>query len=241
VTEAPADTAAGGAETPRPRKAEQTKARIVDAALELFLQHGYDGTTMRAIATKAGVSVGNAYYYFDSKEHLIQEYYSRIVEQHLVAARPVLQRERSLQARLAGVVSAHVDIAQPYHDFAGVLFKTAADPKSPLSPFSSESGPARERSIELFTELLEGSDAKVTKDLRGDLPELLWLYQLGITLYWVHDESPGAARTRLLIERTTPLVDRLVNLSRLPVLRPIARQIVTTIRELRELDADTAT
>jgi AcrR family transcriptional regulator len=196
---------------------------------------------MRAIAKEAGVSVGNAYYYFDSKEHLIQEYYGRVVEAHLEAARPVLERERTLQARLRGVVLAHVDVAEPYHDFAGVLFKTAADPKSPLSPFSSESGPARERSIELFTELLEGSDAKVTKELRADLPELLWLYQLGITLYWVHDESPGAARTRLLIERTTPLVDRLVNLSRLPVLRPIARQIVTTIRELRELEADTAT
>jgi hypothetical protein len=32
-----------------------------------------------------------------------------------------------------------------------------------------------------------------------------------------------------------PLIDRLVSLSRLPVLRPIARQLVDTIRELRDI------
>jgi AcrR family transcriptional regulator len=234
VSEAPIEPAAGD-QTPaaKPRKSEQTKARIVDTALELFLEHGYDGTTMRAIAKAAGVSVGNAYYYFDSKEHLIQEYYGRMVDQHLDVAGPVLARERTFQGRLRGVIRAHIDTASPYHQFAGVLFKTAADPQSPLSPFSNESGPTRERSIALYTQVLEGSDAKFAKDLRADLPELLWLYQMGIVLYWVHDDSPRTERTYLLIDRTVPLVDRLVSLTRLPVLRPIARQLVDTLRELR--------
>ena len=48
--------------------------RPIGDPISLFLEHGYDGTTMRGIAQAAGVSVGNAYYYFDSKEHLIQEY-----------------------------------------------------------------------------------------------------------------------------------------------------------------------
>jgi AcrR family transcriptional regulator len=219
--------------TARPRKSEQTKAKIVDAALALFLEHGFEGTTMRAIAAAADVSVGNAYYYFDSKEHLIQEYYGQIQELHLAAARPVLDHESGFQQRLRGVVRAHVDIATPYHRFAGVLFKTAADPRSPLSPFSAESSESRSRSIALFTELLDKSDAKVGKDLRAELPELLWLYQMGIVLYWVHDDSPGTARTYLLIDRTVPLVDKLISVSRLPVLRPITRQVIDTIRELR--------
>ena len=234
MAEAPIDTTASAEEpAAKPRKSEQTKARIVDSALELFLEHGYDGTTMRAIAKAAGVSVGNAYYYFDSKEHLIQEYYGRVLDAHLEAARPALARERTLQGRLRGVIRAHIDTAAPYHQFAGVLFKTAADPKSPLSPFSNESGPTRERSIALYTEALAGSDAKVAKELRADLPELLWLYQMGIVLYWVHDDSPGTERTYVLIDRTVPLVERLVSLTRLPVLRPIARQVIETMRELR--------
>ena len=52
-------------------KADQTKALILETALEMFRERGYDDTTMRAIAQKAGVSLGNAYYYFRSKEYLI--------------------------------------------------------------------------------------------------------------------------------------------------------------------------
>ena len=236
-------TAAGEAadrndEVAKPRKSEQTKARIVEVALELFLRHGFEGTTMRAIAAAADVSVGNAYYYFASKEHLIQEYYGLIQAAHLEAARPVLLRERSLAERLRGVVGAHIDTATPYHQFAGVLFKTAADPRSPLSPFSRESSPARESSIRLYAEVLEGSDVKVSRELRSELPELLWLYQMGIVLFWVHDNSPATARTHVLIDRTVPLVEKLVSLSRLPVLRPIARQVVETIRELRGITTE---
>jgi AcrR family transcriptional regulator len=238
VTQVSADTPpVAGAPGARPRKSEQTKARIVDAALELFLQHGFEGTTMRAIAAAAEVSVGNAYYYFSSKEHLIQEYYGRIQELHLAAARPVLDAEPGFQQRLRGVLRAHIDIATPYHQFAGVLFKTAADPRSPLSPFSTESSDARRSSIALFTELLDGSDARVGKDLRSELPELLWLYQMGVILYWVHDDSAGTARTYLLIDRTVPLVDKLISVSRLPVLRPVARQVMQTIRVLRGIPA----
>lgn len=188
---------------------------------------------MRAIAAAAEVSVGNAYYYFASKEHLIQEYYGQIQELHLAAARPVLEQERGFQQRLRGVLRAHVEIATPYHQFAEVVFKTAADPRSPLSPFSAESSATREHSIALYTELLAGSDAKISKDLRAELPELLWLYQMGVVLYWVHDDSPQTSRTFLLIDRTVPLIDKLISLARLPVLRPIARQVVETIRELR--------
>ena len=58
-------------------KSARTRSAIIDAALRLFRERGYDATTMRAIATEAGVSVGNAYYYFESKEQLIQGFYDR--------------------------------------------------------------------------------------------------------------------------------------------------------------------
>ena len=45
--------------TPR---AQQTRTAIVAAALALVRERGYDATTMREIAARAGVSTGNAYY-----------------------------------------------------------------------------------------------------------------------------------------------------------------------------------
>ena len=74
-------------------KGEQTKALILNSALELLRDLGYEKTTMRAIAKKAGVSLGNAYHYFGSKDHLIQAFYHRTHEEHLAASLPVLKKE----------------------------------------------------------------------------------------------------------------------------------------------------
>src|SRR5260370_38928867 len=81
------------------QKGEQTKSRILNTALEILRERGYEATTMRVIAEKAGVSLGNAYYYFSSKEHLIQAFYHRTHEEHLAAVQPVLEKERGLKGR----------------------------------------------------------------------------------------------------------------------------------------------
>jgi hypothetical protein len=78
-----------------------------------------------------------------------------------------------------------------------------------------------------------GADLKLAPALRAELPDLLWLLQMGFVLFWVHDRSPGQARTRFLVEQSTPLVDRLVRLARLPVVRGIVDDLVEVIRQLR--------
>lgn len=214
-------------------RGEQTRQLILATALRLFRENGYTETTMRAIARAAEVSVGNAYYYFPSKEHLIQEFYLGLQAEHRTAAAPVLDRTTDFGDRLRGVLHAGVDNMAEYHTFAATFFKTAAEPTSPLSPFSVESSPSREASIRLFAEVLDGSSAKVDPSLRADLPELMWLGYLGVVLYWVHDRSPGQGKTHLLIDRAVPLADRLLRLSRLRVLRPVTRELVDLLRELR--------
>lgn len=214
-------------------KAEQTRGTIVAAAMRLFRTAGYDKATMRAIAAEAGVSVGNAYYYFGSKEHLVQAFYDQLQEEHAEAAAAVLDREKSFAARLEGVLLAWVDVAEPHHAFAVQFFRNAADPRSPLSPFSEESAPARETSVALHARVLDGSDAKLAAALKPRLPELLWLLHMGVVLFWVYDASPGQARTRALVRRLAPVVDKLVRMSRLPVVRGVVDDVVTLMDELR--------
>lgn len=222
------------AKTPR---SETTRNRIVEAALRLFQESGYDRTTMRAIAKEAGVSVGNAYYYFNSKEHLVQGFYDRIAELHTQQSADILTTKADFADRLRLVLRGWLEVAGPYHEFGRQFFVNAADPNSPLSPFSPESSPARDAQIALWREVLEGSNAKIDPDLRDDLPELIWLYHMGIVLFWVHDKSPGCVRTRLLVDRTVPLVDRLASLSRLRILRPVTRDIVRVVKDLLRPDA----
>jgi AcrR family transcriptional regulator len=208
-----------------PTKSEQTRALILETAMRLFQERGYDRTTMRAVAQEAGVSVGNAYYYFSGKEHLIQGFYDRIGAEHKVAVRSVLDRETDLQARLAGTLKAWLDVAAPYHEFAAQFFKNAADPDSPLSPFSPDSKAPREESIGIFREVLAGSKAKVPAELKDTLPELMWLSQMGLVVYWVFDRTPGRERSYRLAERGARLTSLGVSLARFRVLRPLVREV----------------
>jgi AcrR family transcriptional regulator len=228
----PAPTAPPAGEEAKTARGEETRAKIVEAALALFREKGYDDTTMRAVAQRAGVSLGNAYYYFASKEHLLQGYYARMKSEHEAAAEPVLAREKDLKARLLGVIEAHLAVSEPYHRFAGLLFRTAADPKSPLSPFSKDSEPARRESIRLYGRVLEGSSKRIPDDLRARLPELLWTFSMGIVLFWVHDDSPARAKTHALAARSVDLVVRLISLASNPLLRPLRKQLVALLDEV---------
>jgi AcrR family transcriptional regulator len=216
--------------TPR---AEQTRAAIAEAALRLFRENGYEAATMRAIAQQAGVSTGNAYYYFASKDELIQEFYLRNHAEHAAACRTMLEAERDFASRLRGTLIALIRVLNPYHSFAASFYKHAAEPTSPLSPFSTESSAARDASIALFREVAEGSTARLDAELRAELPELLWLFSLGIVMFWVHDTSPECAKTYRLIDATVPLADRLLSLARIPILRGTMRDVVAIISDIR--------
>ena len=218
-----------------PSKADRTRRHILETALKLFRERGYDGTTMRAIASEAGVSIGNAYYYFRSKDHLIQAYYGRSHAEHLVACVDLLENEIDLAARLRGVLRKKIETSEPYHRFAVQLFKSAADPSSPLSPFSPESMPVRREATELMATVVAGSNVKVTPPLAEELPNLLWLYLMSIILFWIHDASEARLRTFKLIDRTVDIVVRLIRLSSLAPLRPLVRGALELSRELREL------
>ena len=55
---------------------------------------------------------------------------------------------------------------------------------------------------------------------------MLWLYSMGIVLYWVHDTSQGCEKTYRLIDSTAPLAERLIRLARLPGPRSLTRRLL---------------
>ena len=56
------------------KKAILTRNRILKSAIELFISSGFEKATMREIAKKAGISPGAIYYYFKSKERILNCY-----------------------------------------------------------------------------------------------------------------------------------------------------------------------
>jgi len=214
-------------------RGERTRQLVMDTALRLFREQGYDRTTMRMVASEAGLSPGNAYHYFPSKPHLVQHFYAEIQTEHRRRCAPLIAGTTSLGRRLAGVLHAGIDTMAPYHEFAGTFIKVAIDPTSPLNPFSPESADSRAQSIALFRDVLEGSTTGMDDRLREDLPDLLWLAYLGLVLFWVYDSSPGQIRTRQLIDAAVPLLVRTLRLTRFPMLRPRTTELLAIVRGLR--------
>src|SRR6267154_2884607 len=72
---------------PQRASSEETRRQILDTALTLFRERGFEDTTMRDIAGRAGLSLGAAYYYFNSKEAIVGAYYDYVQHEHLARAR----------------------------------------------------------------------------------------------------------------------------------------------------------
>src|ERR1700726_4348913 len=79
---------------------EKTKAVILQTALELFRERGFEVTTMRDIAKAAKVATGAAYYYFPSKEAIVAAYYDQVQRSHAEKVREELNGKAGLRERL---------------------------------------------------------------------------------------------------------------------------------------------
>jgi AcrR family transcriptional regulator len=210
-------------------KAEETRLRILRAALELFRRQGFERTTIREIAAEAAVATGAAYYYFASKEAMVMAFYELAqleMESQVTAARAA---PGSLESRLRAIIEVKLRYFAPNRAFLGALLRHAGDPLHPLSPFSQETRAIREADIKSFADALEGSEVRVPKDLAPHLPRLLWLYQMALIFFWLADQSAGQARTTLLIDRSLRLVVNLIKLARLPLMRPLRKTVIELI------------
>ena len=63
------------------------RSEIIQAALDLIVEHGFHGTSMAMVAEKADVGVGTIYHYFESKDALIKELYQELEQKVMVTLR----------------------------------------------------------------------------------------------------------------------------------------------------------
>lgn len=213
-------------------RGEETRERLVDTALRLFREVGFQATTMRRIADEAGVSLGNAYYYFASKDDLVHELYLTIQRDHRDRALPALRQDSPLEDNLRAVLHAGLDVMAPYHGFGGSFVQIALPTSSRTSPFSAESSQARSMAIDIMRLAIDASPKRGSSTLASELPTLLWLVYLAVTLHWVTDSSPDQQRTRILVDGTAPIVAKAVGMSRLPVARGMVQDVLSLMSAL---------
>jgi AcrR family transcriptional regulator len=204
------------------KKSGETRTRILDAALALFGERGFDRSTMREIAQSAGMAVGAAYYYFDSKEAIVLAFYERAQAEMSPGIADALDHARTLEARLRAVIERKFEYFRPNRRLLGAL-SAHADPEHPLSPFGRETRAIREGDVAMFERALTESAVKLPGTVRPYLARLLWMYQMGLILFWVYDNSAGHKRTELLYEKTLKMLLVTLRIAGIPLLRPLHR------------------
>ena len=218
---------------PTTPKAEETGRKILDSALELFRQKGFDATTMRDIAQKAGVATGAAYYYYLSKDAIVLDFYQRSCAEMQPQIEAALAGSKTLEARLRELIGVKLAHFAPNRSVLRSLLRNGADPRHPLSPFSPDTAGIRSIDIEWFARVLEDCGMRIPRDLAPHLPGVLWFFQMGVILFWVIDESQQQIRTERLLRLASKSVATLIRFSALPLMRPLrktALQLIETVK-----------
>jgi len=210
-------------------KAGETALRILEGALELFRQEGFDSATMRDIARKAGVATGAAYYYYPSKDAIVMDFYRRSSAEMQPGIEAALEGVSGIEARLRELIRAKLAHFAPNRSVLRALLKNGADPRHPLSPFSPETREVREADIAWFRRILADCGVRIPRDLEADLPGVLWFYQMGVIFFWVIDDSPRQARTERLLALSSKTVAGLIRFSALPLMRPLRKTALQLI------------
>ncbi len=97
--------------------APDARERVLDAAVELFAQQGYDGTSVSQVITRAGVAKGGFYHHFASKEALLFEVYGDLIGRQLAGMDAILAQRlapaETLRALIHDLVTTTAASARP--------------------------------------------------------------------------------------------------------------------------------
>ena len=133
-----------------PRGAAATKTRILDAAEALFMEHGFEATSLRSITAAAGVNLAAVNYHFGSKDELFQAVLTRRLDPMNQARVALLDKlesdavvhplscEQILTALLTPALSLARDRELGGQNFLKLLGRAYADPAPFIRQFLSE-------------------------------------------------------------------------------------------------------
>ncbi len=212
-------------------KARRTRERILEAALALFAERGYEATTMRDVAREAGASLGLAYRYFASKEEFALALYMRLAEESEAWARDRLGKG-TMAERFERAMLAKLDQVSPHRGPLVALLTRALDPNSRLSALGEGTAAVREKMGGVFLEVVRGaSDAPGEKQAK-QLGNVLYALHLAIILYWFHDRTPDARATRELVGSVRETLRYLRPALRLPPMAHVLSQLAGALENV---------
>lgn len=181
----------------RSSRGEKVRDLLFATATRLIAERGYERTTLRTIAAEAGVSVGNVYHYFPSKQAVVLHLYDTLSGQYAERAEEMPQG--SWVSRTLFAIEASLDVLGPEREvLAGLTSVLIGDPEGGL--FAPATTDARLRVQNAFVQAVVEADDAPDVDAASALGRLLYLAHLAVILLWLLDRSPRQRATAALLE-----------------------------------------
>ena len=217
----------------------ETRRRILDAAEELFMQHGFEGTPMRLLTTRAGVNLAAVNYHFGSKDALIEAVFQRRLDPmnaarlaeldrlEKEAAGAALTADAIIRAFISESLAMIEDGRNGGRNFVRLLGRTYTEPAKPIRLLIG-------RMYASTMERFKAAFARALPDLPSD--ELFWRmhFMFGTLSYTL-----AATDTVQLIAGFKPedrhdsraLQDRLVQFLTAGLLAPLPGSSTSSVRK----------
>ena len=139
---------------PKQARSKQTKEKIIQAAIQLFQDRGYEKTTSNDIAAEAGVSVGSFYVYFTDKRQLLLTIFDRLADELFKnifdGMRPEHLFDSELRARIKQAVANTIVDKQKHSGLHRVIYELVLKD----AEFAARHKNVMERSIGRLQELI---------------------------------------------------------------------------------------
>jgi len=212
-------------QTPRGAAARD---HLYATALQLIAARGYAGTTLRDIATEAGVSVGLLYRYFPSKQAVVIALYDDLSADYArqaAAMPPGKWRDRFLFG-----LHTSLRVLGPHQMALRALTPVlVSDPDEGI--FSASTAFSRLRVQRVFEDAVTGSRDAPARPLAEALGRVLYLVHLAVLLWWLLDKSAKQRATTALVMLTQQLLPSASLALRVP---PVRRFVISVDGLLRD-------
>lgn len=227
ITENNAKRKRGRPPGPTPQGAA-ARDRLYATAIQLIAERGFEATTLRDIARKAGVSVGLLYRYFPSKEAVVIALYDELSLEY--ARRTSTLPAGKWRDRFITALTASLDVLKPHQPALRALTPVlVGDPEEGI--FSAATAFSRMRVQQVFEAAVAGATDAPRGPLAAALGRLLYLVHLAVLLWWLLDKSANRRATTALVALTRDLLPSAALALRFP---PVRRFILAVDQLVRE-------
>ncbi|MBX2838875.1 MAG: TetR/AcrR family transcriptional regulator [Gammaproteobacteria bacterium] len=190
---------------------EKTRLRLLEAAVDVISEKGFDKASMREIARRADVADATIYNYFSTKEKLLYgycEYVQRQVMEKLKAIDDF--HEYSLRDQLHQLVETELQTWLPAREFLQEVFaQTYAAPVVGHELLADTKALLKLMVVDLLDGAIEAGEIP-EQPYQDLLPTLFWDYQTAILAYWLKDTSDDFANTTKLVDQSSDIVAQLL-------------------------------